>query len=113
MKKDPYELLKICNSNSGKILKSKEALKLFGYSEKTAFNETAACHFALRAGHSQGSGQSSLWRLESWAILPGKTIFEIAPNPWLTYVREIKSGLFLYPRDKVPFWMLKEYGGKY
>jgi len=113
MKKDIYELLKICNKNSGKILPTKEILKLFGYSTKTNLNETKAMHFIYSAGIASGSGQASLWKIGNWSILNRHEIYEAIGNEyWMLKHRQLMVNKFLCPKDKIPWWRLKEYGGK-
>ncbi len=113
MRKNIYALLKICNKNSGKILPTKEILKLFGYSKNTNLNETKAMYFIDSAGIASGSGQASLWKIGSWSILNRNEMYEVIGNQyWMMKHRQPFIDKFLCPKDKIPWWRLKEYGGK-
>jgi len=114
VKKNIHELLKICNENSGKILRSKEILKLFGYSTNTNVNETTAGYFLTMAGNSPGSGTPQMWKIGSWVIVTRDELNSLV-NPkdiWEGRWTTIKYNQYLFPRDRIPWWRLKEYGGK-
>ncbi len=113
MRKNIYDLLKICNKNSEKILPTKEVLKLFGYSKNTNLNETKAMYLIYSAGIASGSGQASLWKIGNWSILNRHEMCEVLGNEyWMLKQRQLTVDKFLCPKDKIPWWRLKEYGGK-
>ena len=110
--KSTKEILKICDENDGKILSAQEILKLFGYSKKSTINRLKVTKFLL---HDKYKHPSSYWKIKIWVLLAPKQLAEVEPespffNPCIRRVSPF--GLFIYHKDKVPWWMLKEYGGK-
>jgi hypothetical protein len=114
VRKDLHKLVEICNMNSGKVLSTDKIMALFGYSSKTKYFECSVSWFASPA-HSHPSG---LYKLGSW-VLSKERIGEpqhlighdfSRNNPiCVTYFEREK--LYLYYKDEIPWWMLKEYGG--
>ncbi len=109
VRKDPYELLRICNENEGKVITDREALKLFGYHERTDIWRTQLKNFLISEGI-----PPNRWKIKEYAFilceeLP-EFLFSNSPSTYRT-VRIKGKWYFLYPREKVPFWRLKEFGG--
>jgi len=108
--KDIYDLLRICNENSGKVLKTPEILELFGYSIKSSIFQTKVIEFLFFQGYIH---PSNYWKIGSWVLLSYKELREYEPEERQAYFEasKISKNLYLYDKNKVEWWNLKEYGG--
>ena len=110
MRKDINELIDICNKNSGQILSSIEVLNLFGYSPNNSIDKLAIRHLITREMYIH---PALYWRLGSWAIITYEELTEYEQEVTRSWVMAsiISENQYLYPRSKIPWWRLKEYGG--
>ena len=119
MKKDINELIDICNANDGKVLNTKDFLKLFGYSTKSRIWKTQARKFVKDSTYEH---PKLYWELGSWVLITEKELMKLCDiNDKLHFYWHMKSKysnifmngevFIIYPKDKVPWWMLKDYGG--
>jgi hypothetical protein len=100
-------ILKICRENEGKILSSTEVLKLFGYSTKSNIVKLKIYKFLRVEGYEH---PSQYWKICNWVVVNRKQVVSLEPGFWYYNFRRIGQN-YLYPKEKVPWWMLKEYGG--
>ena len=109
--KSTKSILKICEENEGKVLPTKEILKLFGYSTKCNIERLKIRRFL---SHDKYEYPTSYWEIHSWVLITRdqfKSLREDIPL-WQLSMHGIRLyDKFLYPKSTVPWWMLKEYGG--
>ncbi len=114
-RKNLHKILKICNKHSGTIVTTSEALELFGYCKSTYIWDTKLPTFLSFV---YDGTKGNIWRIKAYAFIPLKFLTEfdfldIEETCSLRILFVDHKEVCLYPRHKVPFWMLKEYGGTY
>jgi len=122
VRKNLYTLLEICNKNSGRIVNTREALDLFGYSKTThQFHTTSAVYF-VKTIYRLDSFINILtlaYQLGNWFL----TDERLASDPHMCHHKQYsddgffhwyfqREKLYLYPKASVSWWKLKDYGGK-
>lgn len=110
--KNDYKLYLLSVENRGKTLNSKEVLKIFGYATDTYINKRIRVRKYLEALEYKHPRQ--FWKIKSLAALKYTRISDIYSPGGIHHRLKnvIGTSLFLIPRKDVPFWLLKEYGGK-
>ena len=105
IRKDLHELVEICNRCKGRVCHEKTALSILGYSRSTRFWNTNAQYLARYVVRKRVQfGEWVLSEKELSVRYP-----KIQDKWWFHYFP--KEKLYLYPKESVPWWMLKEYGG--
>lgn len=123
VRKDLYKFIEICNKHCNELLTCEQALSIFGYSPKTDFYKTSAMWFLDIVYIPTASNTTIAARFKpvNW-ILTNKRFgnysdrlvgyaFQIHNSKTCHHYFE-RERLYLYYKDKVPWWILKEYGGK-
>lgn len=116
--KNDYELYLLSRKYAGEILTSKEAMKKFGYSKSTYICDTVLMKY-LKQITKYGT-RPKLFMVKDLVALDDGTIdnklnkksVEYRENRVSGFRRIMKTDLYLLPRCVVPFWLLKEFGGK-
>lgn len=116
--KNDYELYLLSRKYVGESMTSKEALKTFGYSEKSYICDTLLMKY-LQQITSYGI-RPKIFIVRDLVALDDDTIdnkiydnsLEYQINRSFGFRRIQKTDLYLVSRWLVPFWLLKEYGGK-
>ena len=115
--KNDYELYLLSRKYVGEILTSKEALKIFGYSKSTYICDTILMKY-LKQITKYGT-RPKVFMVKDLAALDDDTIdklnvdtLEYKVNRSFGFRKIQKTDLYLVSRQVVPFWLLKEFGGK-
>jgi hypothetical protein len=116
--RNDYELYLLSRKYVGLVANTATMLKKFGYSPKTYIIDTKCMKYLERLTHYAEKNQ--IYEVKNLAALTDEMIFEykigIYRNKQMIHRRLRgfkKNGKFLYlvPRNMVPFWLLKEFGG--
>jgi len=109
-----YDLYKMARKNVGKKGTSKEMAKLFGFHKKTYIYKSRLYKFLE---HAEYKHPKSYWIVPDLIAIPRDGLFDLnIPIRVTRYTGTFVhhgTKYFLIRSEHVPFWAMKEYGGKY
>ncbi len=123
-RKNLYDLVKISNRLSGRSFTTGVVKRFMGYSKNTRFYSTNGCHFVKSWYNNNINSNYPIYEFGSWILTPNfpKLLVNETQHPRFSkrlFYDGFTSNYFereklhLLPRGAMPFYLLKEYGGKY
>jgi len=123
VKRNIVELHQLTQTCPRTILKTKDVLEYFGYAKGTSINRSRLHRFNL-VSFFRYKHPKTFWKLnKKYALIRWddyhEFLFKKFPVPssnsyggQIRYIKDHRKTYFLVIREILPFWLLKEYGGR-
>ena len=108
-----YDLYKLSRVHKGKKGSSPQIAKLFGFSKKTYVYRSRIYKFVAPLEYKH---PRQFWMVRDVVAIPRHALFDLNIKRGFAYsdnFRHEGQVYFLLPAHTIPFWAMKEYGGKY